>query len=151
MKKIFSVIVCLAILVSITGCTNQNQKVNEIVASNIEGIKVIIQDNTLSPEGVTLIIKDETEEKYTFGEDFYIERNNDGNWERVEPISDSYAFNSIGYYAFEKELELKQNWDYIYGKLDNGRYRLVKSTFKESDIPITKEDLKYIYVEFEIK
>ena len=39
----------------------------------------------------------------------------------------------------------------IYGNLDKGEYRLVKYTFRNDNIPITKEDYLYFSVEFTIK
>ena len=45
---------------------------------------------------------------------------------------------------------MEQNWDYIYGPLDKGTYRLVKDVSFDADTPITKDDIYYIWVEFEI-
>ena len=50
-----------------------------------------------------------------------------------------------------KTLELKQNWSCMYGPLDKGLYRLVKSVDFDSDVPIDENDKFYIWVEFEIE
>ena len=57
----------------------------------------------------------------------------------------------MAYYVDENGiLEMEQNWDYIYGPLENGTYRLVKDVSFNADTPITKDDIYYIWVEFEI-
>ena len=57
----------------------------------------------------------------------------------------------MAYYVDENGiLEMEQNWDYIYGPLDKGTYRLVKDVLFNADTPITKDDIYYIWVEFEI-
>ena len=57
----------------------------------------------------------------------------------------------MAYYVDENGiLEMEQNWDYIYGPLDKGTYRLVKDVSFDADTPITKDDIYYIWVEFEI-
>lgn len=69
----------------------------------------------------------------------------------MTPIHDDYAFNSMAYYVDENGiLEMNHNWEYIYGSLDKGIYRLVKNVFFESNIPVGSEDEYYIWVEFEI-
>lgn len=48
----------------------------------------------------------------------------------MTPIHDDYAFNSMAYYVDENGiLEMNHNWEYIYGSLDKGIYRLVKNVF----------------------
>ena len=154
---------CAGLLISVilmSGCVSNNIINEDITPSEsevkieinqIEDVEIKLQEGTLTREGLTLTIKYNTNDRYTFGEDFYIEKYENGSWERIEEINENIAFNSIGYYAFEKELELNQKWDYIYGKLSNGKYKIIKSTFKEKDIPITKDDVKYVSLEFEIR
>ena len=67
-------------------------------------------------------------------------------------LNNNYGFNDMAYYVDENgKLELEQNWEYIYGKLNKGIYRIVKDVAFESDIPITPEDIYYIWTEFEIQ
>lgn len=136
-------------MLNITGC--KKEEGSNISVMSIDGITMEIKNDTLTSTGLTLIIKDTTTERYIFGDNFYIERKEENDWKKVNAIHKDYGFDDIAYYADTKDLELNQNWDYIYGKLSNGSYRLVKSTFKDSDKPILDEDIQYIYVEFDIK
>lgn len=118
---------------------------------SIDNISIIIKDGTLTNKNLTLIIKDSTNEKYSFGQEFYIEKQTNNIWSKVKEIHTDYGFTQMAYYADTKELELKQDWEYIYGSLEKGIYRLIKKVFKEADTPITDENYKLISVNFEIQ
>lgn len=117
---------------------------------SVDNVSMEIKKGTLTNKSVTLIIKDSTSDKYTFTEEFYIEEKIDNKWSRVKEIHTDYGFNEPAYYADLEELELKQNWEYMYGNLEKGSYRLVKKIFKDSDRPITEKDYKLISINFEI-
>lgn len=61
-------------------------------------------------------------------------------------------FNMIAYILKPKESrKITVDWEYYYGKLSPGKYRLIKDVFSESDIPIEESNKVYIGAEFEIK
>lgn len=116
-----------------------------------EIVDITIKDGTLTNTSASIIINDHSPNKIVYGSDFYIEKYENNLWNNMTPIHDDYAFNSMAYYVDENGiLEMNHNWEYIYGSLDKGIYRLVKNVFFESDIPVGSEDEYYIWVEFEI-
>ena len=93
---------------------------------------------------MVIIIEDLNEEKLVFGEEFYIERKEKDKWFILDPITDDYGFNEMGYLVGEdNKLEMKQDWSRLYGKLDKGNYRLVKNIYRDNQF-------LYISVEFDI-
>ena len=107
----------------------------------------------LTKTSATVIIKGNVYYDIMTGESFWIEKYNGKNntWEKIESICDNCAFNLIAYnITADKPLELKQDWEKLYGSLSNGEYRLVKEAFLESDTPIDEEDVFNIWVEFSI-
>ena len=49
----------------------------------------------------------------------------DGGWIKVKPIIKDYGFISIGYTLRPNErAEIKKNWEWLYGKLPAGYYRI---------------------------
>lgn len=135
---------------------NDYVKKNGGTCANIVGkdlnnlVNIYFKEDTLTNTGVIVIIEDECPNKIIYGSSFWIERYNNGNWERLESKND-YGFTLMAYYVDENGiLEMEQNWDYIYGPLDKGTYRLVKDVAFDADTPITKDDIYYIWVEFEI-
>ena len=118
---------------------------------SIDNVSMQIKEGTLTNKSLTLVIKDSTNDKYSFEQEFYLEKKTNNVWSKLKKVHTDYAFNQMAYYADNKELELKQDWDYIYGTLEKGTYRLVKKVFKNSDIPVNEEKIKLISVDFEIK
>lgn len=107
----------------------------------LKNISMIIKDGTLTKTGATIIITDLNETKNTYGEFYRIDKLGNNTWSELNPIIENYGFNSIGYFVDENnKLELSHNWEWLYGKLENGKYRLVKEV-----------NYKYFSVEFEIE
>ena len=110
-------------------------------------MSMTIKEGTLTNKGVTVIIKDENEEKEIFGEEYRIDILKEGEWKQATIIiKDNYGWNLIGYYVGEdKTREMKIDWQWLYGELKPGHYRIVKSISPE---PYIRE---YFSVEFDIK
>lgn len=114
-------------------------------------VDISFKDGSLSNTGGIIIIKDKSPNKIVYGEEFYIEKYINGNYEQLDYIHDDFGFNSIAYINDENGIiEMNQNWEYMYGKLDKGIYRIVKNVFFDSDIPVKLGDQYYIWHEFEI-
>lgn len=78
------------------------------------------------------------------GTDYYIEYNNDGIWEEVEPVIDSYGWDSLAYkIKADGETTFDIDWEWLYGSLKEGQYRLVKSVMDFRDTGDFDEKLYY--------
>lgn len=101
---------------------------------------VSINISNISATGATIIIKDENNQPYTYGEWYKIERNIEGKWQDVNTIIANYVFDDIAYLVDKNhEKKFVIDWEWLYGKLPSGNYRLIK-----------KVDNKQISVEFVI-
>lgn len=92
-------------------------------------INIRIKEGTLTNKGATFIISEEEDYDITFGEEFYLEKYNPNTeeFEEINKICDNCFFNLPAYKIDKnKPIELEQNWDYLYGELDIGVYKLVK-------------------------
>lgn len=116
----------------------------------IDGISMIIKDGTLTKSSATVIITDTVKyEEHTYGESFAIQKKRSNEWIDLDTIIDNYGFNLIGYSVNEENiLEMEVKWDWLYGELEKGEYRLIKN------FAVNKNDSylgsKKIYVEFTI-
>lgn len=73
----------------------------------------------------------------------------DGEWKKVDTIITNYAWTAIAYLIPENgERETKINWEWLYGKLPKGNYRIAKEImdFRQSG----DFDKRIFYAEFEI-
>ena len=62
-----------------------------------------------------------------YGEGYHLEVLNGDIWEDVPTIIEDWGFNSIGYtLPAEGEAEIETNWEWLYGKLSPGTYRITK-------------------------
>lgn len=106
--------------------------------TDIENVSISISDISLT--GATIIIKDTNKNPYTYGQWYKIEKQINGKWYEVKTIIENYGFNSIGYLP-DKNNEIKfiMNWEWLYGHLPLGSYRIIKEVGKQ-----------YIGVEFGI-
>ncbi len=74
----------------------------------------------------------------------------EGGWMPVKTVIDNYAWNAIAYLIpKDGEYETKINWEWLYGKLPKGNYRIAKEImdFRESG----DFDKKIFYAYFEIE
>lgn len=107
----------------------------------VELENVSINVSEVSSTGTIITIKDTNKTPYTYGEWYIIEKNINGKWYQVKPNIKEYGFNSMGYLPDENdEVKFVINWEWLYGKLSLGRYRLLKQINNQ-----------YIGVEFDIE
>lgn len=100
------------------------EKVNELTNVRLE-----IVENTLSREGLTLLIVNDSEKTLVYNGSFSLEKKVDGNWYEVKDIlGGNFGFEDIGYGTDPQDSsELVIEWEWLYGKLNSGEYRLIKN------------------------
>lgn len=138
MKKII-VLVVISLFI-LTGCSSNLEKSNIKVENN--DIEFSIKEGTLTRSGVTLILKNNSDKTLHFGEPYEVEVYKDGFWRKIEV---EMYFN-MPLYGLEagKEKEIIFNWEHGYGRLNKGKYRIIK------DVNFEEEEKFYIGCEFTI-
>ena len=119
MKKrvILSVVITVCLFITI-GCSRKKE--------NVEEISMIIKEGTLTNTSATIIISDNTNKNYVYAEDFKIQKKVRGRWKDLP--SKTIFFNALGYYVDENgKLEMECNWKSMYGELEKGMYRIIKT------------------------
>ena len=62
-----------------------------------------------------------------YGEDYTLEKLEGEKWEAVPTIIDNGVFTDIGYNIPKNgEAEIETNWEWLYGKLGSGTYKITK-------------------------
>ena len=104
-----------------------------------ESIKVNIVDGTLNENGLTLDVINNSENDILLKPGFDVEKNNDGKFEKIS--KNKKCSSGIGY-GIEKNnsMNVKVNWTCEYGKLDSGKYHLIK--YLEND--------EYLVIDFQL-
>lgn len=113
---------------------NKNVVQNEIYENNstnisvndnkIKNVQIKIEENTISPSGVSIIITDNNDDPYTWGENYAVQEKVKDEW---KTLNANMNFNSNAY-VLDKNNQLKQNinWVNAYGNLSKGTYRIEK-------------------------
>lgn len=116
-----------------------------------ELISLKVDKSSITENGAKFTISNNSNEEFTYGNDYRIEINENGIWKEA-PLYAQIAWNEIAFYLkANTSNEINIDWTIGYKSLKSGKYRLVKKVFKSSDVPITKENIVEIYAEFEIK
>jgi len=134
MKKLSAIVFilsCAAILLA--GCT----KDSAYQPTEAENVSISISD--VSRTGALVTIKDTNEEPYLYGEWYAIEKETNGQWQEVETVISNFSFTSIGYIPDENgEVEFAIDWEWLYGELPAGNYRLLKEVnFQPVSVPFS--------------
>lgn len=120
--------------------SSEEKKIQDIYSK----VSLSLKKDTLTKTGATIIISDISEQENTYGEWFRIEKKTNQFWEELKPIDDNYAFKDIAYKIGENHrLEMNIDWSKLYGELEKGEYRLIKTLYDVGDI--------YLSVEFTIE
>ncbi|MDR0380996.1 MAG: YobA family protein [Oscillospiraceae bacterium] len=85
-----------------------------------------VKTGAVTPFGLTVTLKNLTAAEYIYGERYAIQRKNEDGWTDVTPVEEPF-FHAVGYAlpAFESK-ESTVDWEWRYGKLPAGDYRIVK-------------------------
>ncbi len=109
-----------------------------------ELVTLEVDKDTLSKVGVTLVITDNNEISYGWGEGYIIQKKTNNEWIDLNS-NEPMMFNALAYNLDENnQWKYKIDWSKYYGKLENGIYRIKKSVYDNGYIDLYSN-------EFEIK
>lgn len=140
MKKTSKLVSIFFLCSLLAGCSNNN---------NIVSLRV--KERSLTETKATLIIENNTNRDYIYGDPFIIEKEMNGKWSELSPINE-LSFNLPAFSLNAKQaIEIEIDWEYGYGKLNPGKYRIVKDIFLNIDRAVEEKDIIHIAAEFTIK
>lgn len=146
MKKI---IILILLSLFLTGCQGTTkQEVN--IPFEPDNSWTMTYDGKATNTSITFTITEQQKKPNTYGNWYEIEQMIDENWQKV-PAINTCIFDDIALYANDnKSLVFNINWEYCYGALESGEYRIVKYFIPYLEREATEEDKEYFYVEFTI-
>ncbi len=141
-KKYFNItIIAIVILAVICICLLFLN--NESKITSFKDVKFSIEKDTLTPSQATFIIENKSTQEISFGEEYFLEKRSKNKWHELDTINDLFVNQPLYKLKTNEQFSKKLNWEYAYGKLPKGTYRLVK------EIQVNKK-AKYIIAEFTI-
>ena len=110
---------------------------------NTNNVTIEVDNTTISPESVTIIITDNNTEHFAWGIEFRVQKKVNEQWEDLEYVSDDLSWIDIAYGVNEdNQLTLKLDIEKYYGKLSNGIYRIVKPVYDNGYIDIYSNEFE---------
>ena len=151
MKKILTILLCGIMVLGMAGRGKAKNKFDIGNKSNIKisqnDVIMTIKEGTLTNKSATIVLTNNSEKNFQYGNPYEIEIKKDGEWHKIniELYFDMPAFQLSA--KESKEIEL--DWENGYGKLAKGTYRIIK------EIDYEYEKQKYetfnVAVEFTIE
>lgn len=135
-KKILIILLFVIMILGITRCSSSKIGKKSDVQISQGDVSLIIKDETLTNTSATLILKNNSDKKVEYGEDYEIEIKKSGEWYKINV--DQWFDLSATELDVGESKEIYLNWKTVYGKLKKGTYRIVK-------------DIEYIYGEGSFK
>lgn len=157
-KKIFAMAAVMVLILSACGKKNTTSdagapeiKQNEILDPlkfekdntqsedfGIEKLGLSLKTKNVTPTSAILLFQQEGGKPtgmLEYGDDFIIERCESNEWKAVPiVIEGNYGFHDIAYsIANNSTTEFEMNWEWLYGKLEPGEYRIGKSVYDFRD------------------
>ena len=69
-----------------------------------------------------------------YGDGFILEKDNEGKWEEVSYLIEDFGFNDIAYTIPQNDTsEIETNWEWLYGTLPCGTYRITKTVWEGTE------------------
>ncbi len=138
-KTILTILLCGILILGLAGCgKTKNEDKNEFDIGNKSDIIIsesdvtmFIKDVTLTDTGATIILTNNSDKNYQYGNSYEIEIKKDGEWHKIN-VELNFTYPAFYLKAGEsKEIEL--NWKEGYGKLASGTYRIIKNINYEKE------------------
>lgn len=103
--------------------------------NNLAGCTVSVKDVT--PEGCTVVFQNQTGGEIQYGDDFSLEKLNPevNEWWPVPiALKEDWGFYDIAYLLEDKkDRDCVVDWSWLYGSLEEGNYRIIKSVQKAEE------------------
>ena len=128
-KTILTILLCGVVALGMTGCRKSKNELDVGNKSNVQisqnnDVKMSIKDGTLTNTGATLVLTNNSDKNFQYGNPYEIEIKKDGEWHKIN-VELTFTMPAFQLSAREnKEIEI--NWENGYGKLAKGTYRIIK-------------------------
>lgn len=109
---------------------------------DIDKVTIEVDKSTISSKSISIIIINNNENELTYGEEFKIQKNVDGEWKNLDYLPNA-IWNAMAYVTKgNSQTNKKLNIENYYGELENGTYRVVKPIFDGTSIYSDEFEIK---------
>ena len=93
----------------------------------LEGVSMSVKKDSVTANGAVITLLNKADKDYQYGQQYFIQKYEDGRWYHVPYVIEDFGFEDIEY-GLEKDSksEFTIDWNWLYGSLEIGEYRIVK-------------------------
>ena len=134
-KTILTILLCGFLVLGITGCGKTKNEFDiggksDIIISEND-VTMTIKDGTLTATSATIILTNNSDKDFQYGNPYEIEIKKDGEWHKIN-VELNFTLPAFDLKAGESK-EIKLGWKVGYGKLASGTYRIIKHVSYEKE------------------
>ena len=134
-KTILTILLCGVLLLGLTGCGKAKNEFDigdksDIIISEND-VTMSIKEGTLTDTSATIILTNNSDKDFEYGNPYEIEIKKDGEWHKIN-VELNFTMQAIQLKAGESK-EIKLGWKEDYGKLASGTYRILKCVSYEKE------------------
>lgn len=151
--KLSALILAFICVFAFVGCNSNTATDNPSAEPTPNSWGVTLEAENISPEGLTIVCKqsggEEVSELFT-GSFYTLQRSEDGEWKDIEFFPQEYdvTWTSEAWIIPKDEsTEWKVDWEWLYGKLPEGEYRIGKEIMNFRKTGDYDEEIIYAYFE----
>lgn len=127
-KTILTILICSIMVLELTGCGKSKNELDIGSKSNIKisqnDVIMTIKEGTLTNKSATLVLTNNSDKNFEYGTPYEIVVKKDGEWHKINVELD---FTMPAFQLSAKESnEIELDWEYGYGRLAEGTYRIIK-------------------------
>ncbi len=89
-------------------------------------IAMEVKEASVTESGLTCIIRNDTENDFSFGRDYMLQKKEEDKWQDILPIREAAMTLELLWVPSGESESLTINWEEAYGRLGNGHYRVIK-------------------------
>lgn len=101
------------------------EQINEMKEDrSMDKVSIAIKEGTLTKEKATIVVTDENDYPYTYGDDYSIQKLENGEWKDVQAIGPILSTDLANLIKEDRTTSITLNWKSRYGELEAGHYKL---------------------------
>ena len=129
MKKYF---ILLSFICLLSACSKESEadwppSTFETV-NNLEGVTMSVKQSSVSSTGLTIVMSNRTDRSFSYGEFFSLDKKVNDKWVEVPVIGGGFDDPALHLNVMHTR-EWDINWEWVYGELTKGDYRIIKEVF----------------------
>lgn len=150
-QKVINILtVVLILLVSIFFVKNRYFEVSDKVIDLSDNVKIVLEEDTISKEGLEMSIINTMSHKIYYTKAYSLEVYRFGKWFKVPSTKYQTTVAMLWQIPIEIQESVQYKWIGKYGKLGNGRYRILVKIYQDSTC-VDEENAFYVASEFIIE